>query len=158
MRKESGFTLIELMVVIAIVAILASLAIPNFISWLPKRHLQSAASDIQSTIQLARLEAIKANATVVLTFNPGGDDYTVFIDNGAGANAGNGVQDADERTLRANEMPPGIDMTAADFSGVAAFQFDGRGLANAGGKVTVKNKLNQIKEINVNLAGSSKVE
>ena len=50
MRKQSGFTLAELMLCLGIVAILAAIAVPNFVTWLPKRRLQSAASQVQSAI------------------------------------------------------------------------------------------------------------
>ena len=49
--NNSGFTLMELMIVIAIVAILATVAIPNFIGWLPERSLDLAAQDILQGLQ-----------------------------------------------------------------------------------------------------------
>jgi type IV fimbrial biogenesis protein FimT len=156
MSKETGYTLIELMVTIAIVAILASIAIPNFFSYLPKHRLKNAALEIQSTIQKARMEAIKGNTAVVLTFDPGSDSYLVFLDNGAGANAGNGVQDAGERTLRSGQMDASIDMTATTFGG-NTFNFNARGTAVTTGKITLKNNQNQIKEVSVTLGGISRI-
>jgi len=40
MRKRSGFTLIELVVVIAVLGILTAVGVPNFLSWLPKYRLK----------------------------------------------------------------------------------------------------------------------
>ncbi len=79
MRKNSGFTMTELMVTIAVVAILASLAIPNFIAWLPNYRLQSGAEEIQSTLQLARITAIKENAAVKVTFNTAKETYQASV-------------------------------------------------------------------------------
>ena len=74
MRNDSGFTLFELMVVVGIMAILASVAIPGFLGWLPKYRMRSAADDVLSTLQQAKLRAVRENANVSVTF------YTDSID------------------------------------------------------------------------------
>ncbi len=52
MQKRSGFTLIQLTIVIALLAILTAAGLPNFLSWLPKYRLKSAARDLYSNLQL----------------------------------------------------------------------------------------------------------
>ncbi len=64
--QECGVTLIELMVVIAIAAILGSLAAPAFNDLILKNRLSSMGSDFAVSAQLARSEAIKRNTTVTL--------------------------------------------------------------------------------------------
>ncbi|MFT4195883.1 GspH/FimT family pseudopilin [Ottowia sp.] len=54
-----GFTAIELMVVIAIVAILAALAAPSFTPLIERWRVRQAAEDMQATLYYARSEAIK---------------------------------------------------------------------------------------------------
>ena len=56
---HAGFTVTELMVVIAILAILAASGIPMVTSWLPNHRLNVAARDLFSNFQLAKLTAIK---------------------------------------------------------------------------------------------------
>ena len=64
MRNNSGLTIIELMVVIGILAILAGVAIPGFISWLPNYRMRSAADEVYSTLQNVKLRAVRENAIV----------------------------------------------------------------------------------------------
>ena len=60
----SGFSLTELMVTVAIVAILMSLAAPSFSTWIQNSRIRTTAESIQNGLQLARVEALKRNAAV----------------------------------------------------------------------------------------------
>ena len=158
MRKENGFTLNELMVVLAIVVVTLSIAVPNFISYLPKRRLQQAAGEVQSLVRLAQLTAVKEGADVVVSFSPADDACTAFLDNGAGAGtAGNGLVDGDEKTVHNKNLPPGIDLYDASFSG-NQFRFNSRGLASGSGNVTLRNKYNESKIVEVNIIGASRIQ
>ena len=48
--NKEGFTLIELMIVIAIIGILAAIAIPNFIAYRNKAYCSQAESDAQNAL------------------------------------------------------------------------------------------------------------
>ena len=66
--KQSGVTLIEMMVVIAIMAIFAGIAIPNYLSWLPKSRLNGAARQVMGDLMAARMKAVKLNHSVKVFF------------------------------------------------------------------------------------------
>lgn len=59
--KQSGFTLVEMMIVIAILAVLVGIAIPNYLAWLPKSRLNGAARQIMGNLMWARMQAVNQN-------------------------------------------------------------------------------------------------
>ena len=82
-KKQSGFTLMELMITIAIIAILSGIAIPNAINWRNNAQVSSAARGLYSDLQSARSMAVKENRECTVTFNTSGSgSYTISIENG----------------------------------------------------------------------------
>lgn len=67
-----GFTLVELMVTIAVMAILLGIAIPSFTEMTLSSKLRSYANDLVASANLARGEAIKRNAVVTLCVSTNG--------------------------------------------------------------------------------------
>ena len=65
-RLVAGFTAIELMVVVSIVAILAALAGPSFTPLIENWRVRESAEQLQSTLYYARSEAIKRGGQVVI--------------------------------------------------------------------------------------------
>ena len=80
--KKNGFTLIELLVTFVILGIVTAIAIPGFARWLPNYRLKSAARDVYSNMQLAKMGAIKANADWAIVFDAGSNTYRVCSDDG----------------------------------------------------------------------------
>ena len=64
MRRHLGFSLIELMVVVAIMGILLALGFPSFKTWLNTTEIRNAAETVQNGMQLARVEAMRRNERV----------------------------------------------------------------------------------------------
>ena len=80
MRKDNGFTLVELMVAIAVISIMAAVGMASIIKHLPDLRLNASARDLRSAMQFARLKAVKENAHVVINFVTGSDNYCAVID------------------------------------------------------------------------------
>ena len=64
--KQSGATLLELMVVLAVSAILLGVGVPSFVALTNGSRLTSATNELVSSLHLARSEAIKRNSRVVM--------------------------------------------------------------------------------------------
>jgi type IV fimbrial biogenesis protein FimT len=151
MRGHKGYSLVEVMVVLGILAILAVLAVPNLFKNGPKQRLLSAASDVRGAINLARMAAIKENATAVIQFNTSAPGFTVFMDSN-----NNGSKDAGETLLRSGSFKSDINVTTG-FSGNKV-SFDGRGMASAAADVTLQNASAGTKTIQVTVTGSSRMQ
>jgi type IV fimbrial biogenesis protein FimT len=80
-KSESGFSIIELMTTVAIIAILTAVAIPVFSGWIPNYRLKIAARDLYSNMQLAKLTAVRQNQNYSITFSTSPDSYTVSLIN-----------------------------------------------------------------------------
>jgi type IV fimbrial biogenesis protein FimT len=63
-RASSGFSLIELVIAVAIAALLFVLAVPSFSAWLQNQQIRNAAEAVLNGMQLARGEAIRRNLAV----------------------------------------------------------------------------------------------
>jgi len=69
LKPQRGFTLIEIMMTIAIVAILVSIGIPSLGSFFDKKRLIKGAETVNSQLQLARSEAIARSADIFVNFS-----------------------------------------------------------------------------------------
>lgn len=161
-RNSRGFTIIELIVVIAIMGVLMAIAIPNFSQWTTNYRLKAAAREIYSNFQKARIEAIKTNSNVVVSFNLGADTYQVFVDNGGTTGtASDDTQNGDERILDTVSMPAGVVLDSVNFSGgstTPGFTARGLPLSNRIGNVRVTNVNNERYQITLSLAGGLTLE
>jgi type IV fimbrial biogenesis protein FimT len=113
-RPPPGFTLIETMVVVTLLAIVGTIAAPSFRSFIGTMNAKSAAFDLISDLGVARSEAIKGNQ--VTTLAPVGGDWS----------KGWQITDAGGRTLRQREaLPSSLGVGGAPMAGVS-FRPNGR--------------------------------
>jgi prepilin-type N-terminal cleavage/methylation domain-containing protein len=68
LSNTRGFSLIELMIVVSIIAVMSAIAVPNFSNWAPKFRLRSTSDNLTKHLMLARTTAIAQNHDVVVTF------------------------------------------------------------------------------------------
>lgn len=140
------------MTVIGIMAVLSATVLPNFIAWLPKYKLGSAARDLLSAMQHARLTAVKNNANVQVIFYPDRNNYKIFTDYD-----GDRDQDADEPTIRKSNMPAGVDLKETNFTN-DTLNFNSMGLASgSGGTISIANIQDKLTKIRISRTGNSRI-
>ena len=66
-RTETGFTMIEVLIVVAILAIAAALSVPEFLRWHAQSQLRGAISELASQLTLARMAGMNRNRSVDVT-------------------------------------------------------------------------------------------
>jgi Tfp pilus assembly protein FimT len=153
----------ELMVVIAIVGILSSIAIPNILSYRDNSRLRAAASEMLATFRKAQVNAVKRNFNTGLIFNATTGTTTVYLDNGGGVsgNANNSTQNTGEPTIDTYTIPVGCNLSAVSFSGGATTTgFTPRGLPIRTGSVNVQStsaNSNVTYQIALSMAGHTRI-
>ena len=83
MRNQQGFTMIEVLSVIMIMAIMMGIGFPYIIGWLPNHRLRNATRDIYSNMQLARMTAIKKHVCYTAVFIESSGEiigYKIYMD------------------------------------------------------------------------------
>ncbi len=132
--NNKGFSLIEVLVVIAIIGILSVIVYPNVMQSRSNAKTRAVASEIFSSFRSARIEAVKRNGNVCLDFNTDGT-YEVFLDDGPGSCG----QDGTETTLTSKQVQPGTTILAGFNAG---FTSQGRPLNGTLGNVAIQNDMN----------------
>jgi len=159
MNKKAGFTLLELMVVIAILAVISALGMPSFVGWRNDAKLRDAVSLLRGDMEMAKLRAVRENDFVAVLFNANG--YTIFVDDGAGGGGqGNWASDGTEQVLQNRQMPAGVTIDVADIDMFTndRTRFNGRGriwnqgvvTLNAAGRIRKLDMDNRFGRITIN--------
>ena len=149
-KDKAGFSLIELMVTIAIFAILASIATPNVIQWLRNAQFNSSVMDVKNAVEEVRMHAVKNNAEAAVIF----DGTNTFR-----------TKKLDRRTGTAPEVSHQVpeDVTISSTLGVdGELTYNSRGMLENPGTdvtITVQNAaLGLTNQIEVDGAGSVRIQ
>ena len=84
-NQQKGFTLIELIIVMGIMGILATIAAPHFQNYIGNQNLKTAARGITSDFFATREKALSENVRYRITFDQASNSYTIARGTAAGA-------------------------------------------------------------------------
>lgn len=170
MSNNKGFTLVEMMITLAIAAILLTVAVPSFQAFIENNRLATNANNFISMLQYAKSEAVKRNATVSLCAGNPTSGCVCNVQAGCDANWKNGyivftdpnvncTVDNGEQILRTNEGFRG-DYT---ITAIGCLNFRGLGSLSTNNTVTIKVCTSRItadntRNIEVNPVGRPRVQ
>ena len=143
--NKRGVTLMELIIVMAIIAIGAVLMVPNIGGWLPNYRLRGATRDIVSTMRVAQMKAVSSNVQYQVTFNAG-NTYVMQRSTGGLLVDEGGTQ----------LLPSGITIPSNTFGG-GIVVFNSNSTASPGNMVLTNPKGGQ-KKITVSPTGRVRIE
>jgi len=146
---KKGFTLVEVAVTLSILAIMATISIPTYISWLPKHRLQTSARQIYDDLNLAKMEAVKRNTDVCITFSSANNNYRVFVDTDSD---GSYIPPGDILLKSNVALENAVTISNTTFTG-GTIGFNNRGMATNTGRADLTNPTGIRMRINVITTG-----
>ncbi|NOQ14337.1 MAG: prepilin-type N-terminal cleavage/methylation domain-containing protein [Methyloprofundus sp.] len=123
-KQVAGFTLIELMLVVAIAGLLASVAVPSFSKLLERNKLKEAVEGLKSDMMWMRTETVKRSCNLRVTFDKDAWSYTIFRAAGE-CDCPSGGGDCNNKVVTGSQYA-GVSMSSAAFSGGTSTFFDFR--------------------------------
>jgi prepilin-type N-terminal cleavage/methylation domain-containing protein len=147
-RPEMGFTLIETLIVVAIIGIAVLIALPNYLVWQSRSELREAVTEVQNQLLLARMAALSRNTPVTVA---------ISIVNGAvlttTTNAATGVQ----MLASSSRVPHVVDLkvgpsAAWTSAATANVSFNSMGMRSGGPGPTLNQELAMVNDRGVQFA------
>ncbi len=160
MKTKSGFTLVELLISVALIAIITTYAIPNYRDFVRNNKIISSTNDFVSTLNIARAEAAKRKVTVSIcgstdaatcNTNKFEDGWIVFTD----VNFDGAINGADELLIVQSDIGS-VFVRGVSFSNNAIVKYSSRGTIDSTGSFVVcdeKRGPKFAKAMNINVTG-----
>ncbi len=130
MGRRGGFTYLEMLVVLIVMSVLASIAVPRYAQFTARQRVEAAARRLIADLSYARSLAKTTSKSVTVAVSVGRSDYTL-----------RNVPDPDragDYTVHLQEEPYQATIRSCDLGGDTDVIFDGYGIPDAGGTITVQ--------------------
>ncbi|CAB1079013.1 hypothetical protein D1AOALGA4SA_6731 [Olavius algarvensis Delta 1 endosymbiont] len=149
-RNHTGFTIYELIMTIAIIAILSAVAVPSMIGWRERAKLKGAFENLRGDLQWAKSRAIRDQNLVAVVF-----ELNRYL-----------VNDAAGATIRTRQLADGVvlDLGAStvpadpDNLNHLKAEFNSRGRCASGGTLVLEDSLGEQRQVSINPLGQIRQE
>ena len=124
-HRSQGFTLIELMVVVALAAVLVALTAPSFSNFLSKRRVEGIVAELATDLQYARSEAVARNQNVSVTF--GTNCYVIHLSSATSVSctqSGGASVTPAAALMKAVEVASGAPVSVTRAASLTSFTFE----------------------------------
>lgn len=146
MKPGKGFTLVELIITLAVLAIIAGIGVLQLHNFVINKNLETAARDIVSDFFICKERAVAENTPYRITFDVDEHSYTIQPDT------------PEAVTKRLASFGPDIEIDSASFGSGKTVHFHTRGTISPFGNVKLKNSRQSKATIKVNITGRTYVK
>jgi prepilin-type N-terminal cleavage/methylation domain-containing protein len=161
-QDNSGFTLLELMIVTVVLAIGAAVSVWSARLILPEMRLKQAIRNLKSDMQLTRLRAIREDTGITMLFDTVNNKYTVFYDNGGTTGTPDDWKvNGDEQVVKTGDMPRQVTLNDADFpdgSDQARVRFNRLGIPSNPGTVQMTDTRSNTRSLICNAVAQMQIQ
>ena len=142
-QSQAGFSGIEFLIAVLLISITAMIALPNSDTYLSRFSVHTAAREVASDLQLARMKAISKNTRFRVTFDTNNETYQVEEE----------VLGVWQSAGAVRNAPSGIDLVSAGNP-----VFESAGGAPGGATVTLQNSEGEVTTVTVLAGGRVKID
>lgn len=149
-RCQKGFSITELLIACAIIAVLSLITVPAFLRYTANTNLKSAVREVTSDITMMKEQAISRNLKQRIVYDTGNESYTLQEEIAGGG----GWTDTNTKSLK--HFGSNIDITNTNF-GADTITFQTRGITTSAGTLIMTNKRGSTATITINITGRTNV-
>ncbi|HVP36863.1 MAG TPA: GspH/FimT family pseudopilin [Terriglobales bacterium] len=134
-KKQRGFSLIEMMIVVVLIGVMAALTVGTFDNFLRKQKLKAAGRDLLSDLRLTRSYAVSRRAQFGVYFDQNAGQYIVFKDV---VNLSNCTYDSGDSVVKTVALPNTLVLNNCTFPNTVVVYLS-TGSASSSGTVDIYN-------------------